>query len=194
MVRLSRPGACVRVRVTPVCALALARGSGLCREQGARMRPTPPGHLPRKSSPLTVGSVRAMARICRATPDRADRSDARRVVDPQPRQALGRRGRRGAGRRPPRLHRRSPVSRRQAHRRRLAKFRVACEARISHLKRRYGRSRHGSAVTHGTLPSDPPTASPSASGSSPGANLQPGPRHPARPCSSFSAPDSSGGK
>jgi hypothetical protein len=78
--------------------------------------------------------------------------------------------------------------------RRLAKFRVACEGRISHLKRRYGRSRHGSEVTHGTLPSDPPTASPSASGSSPRANLQPGPRHPARPCSSFSAPDSSGGK
>jgi hypothetical protein len=116
MVRLSRPSAWVRVRVTPVCTLALARGSGLCREQGARMRPTPPGHLPRKSSPLTVGSVRAVARICPATPDRADRSGARRVVDPQPRQALGRRGRRGAGRRPPRLHRRSPVSRRQAHR------------------------------------------------------------------------------
>jgi hypothetical protein len=162
----SRPG-------DPVCALALARGSGTLPRAGRTDAPDSAWSPAAESSPLTVGSVRAMARICRATPDRVtgrmptSRRSATSSGAWAPRSPR-------SWRRPPRLHRRSPVSRRQAHRRRLAKFRVACEARISHLKRRYGRSRHGSAVTHGTLPSDPPTASPSASGSSPGANLQPG--------------------
>ena len=91
-----------------------------------------------------------------------------------------------------RLHRSSPVGRRQVP---IAGWpSSAWAARAASAERRFGLKRPGSKVTTTPAagppgrsspttstpsPSDRPRSIPSASGSSPGANLQPGPRHPA---------------
>ena len=92
-----------------------------------------------------------------------------------------------------RLHRSSPVGRRQVPIAGWPSSAWAARA-ASALERRFGLKRPGSKVTTTPAagppgrsspttstpsPSDRPRSIPSASGSSPGANLQPGPRHPA---------------